>query len=755
MKKTVLFFFFNYFMIFSAIAQYSYKGKVISNEDSLPLKGATVSAGKNVVATTDSNGNYSFAAKNSSITISFSHVGFEEKSVTTLNTQYPIIELNISNAFLAEAIVKAYEQNTKITNIPSAISVLNKADLERFSDASFVAAVNTAPGVKMDERSPGSYRLSIRGNSLRSPFGVNNVKVYWDGIPFTDANGNTYLQQVGFNNVDKIEIIKGPGGSMYGAGTGGVVLLTSESAAKNEKSILFNSFGGSYGLFSSNTDYLNGTDNSKSSLSIAHLQSDGYRQQTAMRRDVVNYTASFDVNNKQSLNTNIFYSDLYYQTPGGLTLSQLSANPQQARPAGGGFPSAVAQQAAVFVKTFYAGLAQDYQFNPHWSNTTSIYTSDTRFYNPAIRNYERRAEQGIGGRTVTQYEQGIFKLNFGGEYQYTFTGTRTFGNKLGNVDTLQDDQEINSSIYNVFAQGDFTLPKNFIINAGLSYNDYRYGFIQLNTLPAVQQSRNFTPEIAPRISVLNKINDRYSVYATVSKGFSPPTINEEDGTNGVFNKTLNAEDGINYELGTRGDIIRNKLFVDASYYIFGLNNTIVSRTDSSGGGYFVNEGETNQRGFELAVDYYPVKDAAGRFFKTIKLWSSYTNAYARFKNYSLNDSDYSGHKLPGTSPNVFVLGTDILTRPGLYANFTYNYTDKTPLDDANMFFADQYNLLSGRVGYKARLCRLIQSEIYVAFDKSFNTPYSLGDDLNAAGNHFYNPSAPQNIYGGIKLKVSL
>ena len=35
------------------------------------------------------------------------------------------------------------------------------------------------PGVRMEERTPGSYRLSIRGSLLRSPFGIRNVKVYF------------------------------------------------------------------------------------------------------------------------------------------------------------------------------------------------------------------------------------------------------------------------------------------------------------------------------------------------------------------------------------------------------------------------------------------------------------------------------------------------------------------------------------------------------------------------------------------------
>ena len=74
-------------------------------------------------------------------------------------------------------------------------------------------AVNLVPGVRMEERSPGSFRLSVRGSLLRSPFGVRNIKVYWNDIPFTDAGGNTYFNLVDPNSIRQIEILKGPGSS--------------------------------------------------------------------------------------------------------------------------------------------------------------------------------------------------------------------------------------------------------------------------------------------------------------------------------------------------------------------------------------------------------------------------------------------------------------------------------------------------------------------------------------------------------------
>ncbi len=735
-------------------AQTIFKGVVISKSLAKPLSGVTISVGNKPVAITDIDGVFQFSSSNQKEFISFTHTGYLPVSAYYIASQNLLIQLAESGNLLAEMVVRAFERNTDMKIIPVTVTILKRTDLERYGNTSILPAVNTVPGVKMDERSPGSVRLSIRGNLLRSPFGVRNVKVYWNGIPFTDANGNTYLNQLGFDNVGKIEIIKGPGGSMYGAGTGGVVLLSSRAADINEKSISLSTLAGSYGMVETNLAYRNQTDKANYSLQYGHQQADGWRNHTNTRRDVANYTGTFTINPKQSISTNFFYSDLYYQTPGGLTQAQAEENSRQSRPAGGPFRSAEQQQAALYIKTFYVGFSHEYRFNENWTNNTSIYTSSTRFRNPSILNYQRKTEQGIGGRTVTAYQYKNMRFHLGGEYQYGFTSTRTFGNKLGVPDTLQFDDEIAAKQYNVFLQSDITLKNNFIINAGLSYNNYGYGFTRLNNRPVREIDKTFAPVLIPRLSVLKKLGIYYSIYVTASKGYSPPTIDEIVPSTGVFNGTLKAEGATNYELGFRGELVPHKFFADVAAYNFQLDNTIVTRRDVAGADFFVNTGETNQKGIELSLSYYPVLNTI-YFLQELKLWSNYTYINAKFKTYQQGTNDYSGKKLTGTSPNVFVAGADAVTRIGLYANLTYNYTDMIPLNDANSFFGTQYNLFFGKLGYKKHLGKKAKGEIYFSYDQSFNTPYGLGNDLNAAANRYFNPSAPQSFLGGIKVQFNL
>src|SRR5688572_27174152 len=189
---------------------------------------------------------------------------------------------------LQEVVVKAYEQNRQLKEVSAAINVINAAQLSRYNNTSLLPALNATPGVHMEERSPGSYRLNIRGSTLRSPFGVRNVKVYWNGIPFTDPGGNTYLNQLSYFNVKSIEVLKGPASSLYGAGTGGAVLINSQTNNRLPGINLQYSTG-SFNLQNINAQITTGNSDHNNTFGYTHQSSDGYRDHTRMRRDVATW----------------------------------------------------------------------------------------------------------------------------------------------------------------------------------------------------------------------------------------------------------------------------------------------------------------------------------------------------------------------------------------------------------------------------------------------------------------------------------
>ena len=732
----------------SAICLGQYKYAIsVRDVNGLPISGVILnSADHQSPRTANDAGKFLFEADRDSIQLIFSATGYMSEVITAKANSALIVTLKSEGNFSDESNVNVYAGKTTIADAAAAVSVLGTASLNRTDQTSFVAAVNTVPGVKMDERSPGSYRISIRGNLLRSAFGVRNVKVYLNGIPYTDASGNTYFNSLAVNSINKIQIIRGPGGSMYGAGTGGVFLLDHD-ADKAERTIQIT--GGSYGLFTAAGTYRLGQKKTKHSIAVSHQQSKGYREHTEMRRDVISYALTHQANKNNKINANIIYSNLFYETPGGLTMAQVGANPRQARPAAGIFKGAAEQKAALYLKHFYSSLSDEIKLNDNWKNITGAYLSLIGFKNPAIRNYEQKREMGSGGRSVFEFKAGKYAAAFGGEYQYNFINTSTYGNRFGVRDTIQYHDKINVRQVNIFAQAGIQLPLRFEFTAGISYNNFYYGFQRIN-VPSETAERNFQPQFIPRISLLKKMGSIGSAYVSYSKGYSPPTIDEIHASDGKFNRELNAEKGTNYEIGFKTKSVKNILSAEISYYLFRLQNTIVSRRDASGAEFYLNAGNTKQKGAEYSLIYFPINKPGG-YLSKLKLQATGTNVNAKFGEYQRGNVKYTGNQLTGTSPFIFSLLGDVQTATGIYTNLTYTFTDKIPVNDANTFFAKAYNLLLVKIGVEKKLTDKIKYDFFGSWSKGFNQNYSLGNDLNAAGNRFFNPAAPQAITIGFKL----
>jgi iron complex outermembrane receptor protein len=659
------------------------------------------------------------------------------------------------SSLLQNVTVTAFETKTKWKDAASTVAVLNNRDLQRFNSGSLLPAFNTIAGVRMEERSPQSYRLSIRGSLLRSPFGVRNIKIYLDGMPLTDATGNTYLNLIDPAQVQSAEIIKGPSSSVYGANTGGVVLLNSVyPVVKNRVEAAVS--GGSYGLFGGQASWQTQQKGFESVLSFSHTQSDGYRQQSSSRKDVVKWNGRVAISSKQSLAITAFYTDLFYKTPGGLTQAQFDKNPVQARPATATLPGAVTQQASISNKTAFLAAALTSALSKQITNTTSVVLNHTDFTNPFITNYEKRNEWNYSARTSFNYayQHNNIKLDVtaGGEAGYNVAHIDDYGNRAGVQDTVQSKGLAHTAQYLAFAQVNAHIGRRWLLQAGASINSTNYNFKYLEGLfSKTPQQRTAGPLVTPRLSALYQVSDNVSVYASVSRGFSTPTLAELAPSGRSFSTTLQPEYGWNYEAGVKGAVAKNLVEFNLSLYYYALKNAIVSRTDSNGVQYFVNAGSTVQKGAELWLKAHLLHNT-NRFISLLDVWSSFSYQPYKFDSYTSGSNNYSGNKLTGVPRTVSVSGVDVNTRKAWSASVIFNYTSSIPVDDANTTFAKAYHLLQVKFGktFTLHTCKL---NVYAGIDNALNEVYSLGNDINAVGKRYFNAAPARSIFAGARLTL--
>lgn len=724
-------------------------------ETNKPLVGATIQDHeKNEVFVSDIDGLVDLSSLQNNATIEISFIGYktqEYKIAEGQNTVYLEPDYQMLNALT----VIGNDHKQKLSEIAGSYAINSRLVIDRFNDESLVRSMNTLPGIRMEERSPSSYRISIRGSLLRAPFGVRNVKVYWNDIPYTDPTGNTPLNLMDLNNIGRIETIKGPAGSIYGAGIGGVLNIYSEVPKVKPLSADIGYTAGSYGFHKVIANLNTGNDNHRFSIKYAKQKGDGYRDHTNFDREVIQMNGTFYTSEKRVLSAQVLYSDLFYQLPGGLTKAQYDENPRQAR------PGAADKKTSIDHQNFLAGLVQDYEWNDNFSNTTSIYLTNGIKENPFINNYEVEKLKSFGGRTSFDINTNLGNLpttfTTGAEINYGDFHATNHGNVDGYADTLRYEDQLKSLQSFIFLQANLKLSNTWLLDIGASLNYLNYDIHRLLDVAqdtSYQLDRTFNPEFIPRMGVVGKLTEEISVHGSISSGFSPPTTEEVRTSDGGINTDLEAEKGINYEIGVRGNSVDEKLYYDATMFWMQQKETIVSKTTEFGSVVFENAGNTSQLGLEMLLGYAFINNP-DKQISLVKIQTAYTHHNFTFKDYvksSMGENvDYSGNKLTGTAPNISVTTFDLESKGGLYFNLTYNFTDQIPLNDANTVYAESYNLLTAKVGWKIKMKQKHLIDVSFGIDNLLNEKYSLGNDLNAFGQRYFNAAPERNYFGGVRV----
>src|SRR5713101_1740747 len=210
-----------------------------------------------------------------------------------------------------------------ILNQAQSIGIVTRQDLKRNDGLFLEDAINLVPGVRMESRSlSGGQRITIRGYGNSTNFNGTGYKAYLNGIPITDAEGVTILDDVDFSTLEKVEVIKGPSSSLYGAGIGGVVKMYTVRPQPRTTRFIQEVDGGSLSLFRTNTRIEHATDNAAVVVNYGHQHSDGYRVHNQSRKDYALLTADYEASAKQSLSTYAAFNHSFDQLAGQLTEQQ-------------------------------------------------------------------------------------------------------------------------------------------------------------------------------------------------------------------------------------------------------------------------------------------------------------------------------------------------------------------------------------------------------------------------------------------------
>lgn len=815
MKKIILF-------IFLALPLFGWaqdnilKGKISDAATGQPLAGATIEiAGTLSGTTTDKEGGFSINC-NGSLNLTISYIGYEsiKKSVSDCSSDLTI-SLNASTQVLNEIEITATSnQNKLILTQAASIAKLGTTEIKRGTGLFLDDAVNAnIPGVFMQRRTiSAGQQFNIRGygngargtNGTNSNFDTQGTKVYLNGIPITDAEGITLMDDIDFGSIGNVEILKGPAGSLYGLAIAGVVNLKTITGDKNTSSVSQEAMFGSYGLKRFTTRLQVGGERSSLSVSYGRQEYDGFARHTASQKDFVNFVGEFHPNQKQSITTYIGYSNSYDQRNGELTVNQYNSFDYS------GNPNYVANDAHSNIISFRAGLGHTYKFNKTLSNTTTIFGSginnnassaggwtDKLPVNYGIRSTfnldfqlsdkihlsgiigiesQRQNSQTIGyAMTDPVSGKNNDPTNYNNTGVYNFIGAQT-----SNVYTV-------SKTTSLFSEWTVSLPNEFSVTAGIGLSSMN---IELNnrafasatsTIPRYV-SGSYTDMISPRFAINKVFSKQISAYFSYSKGYKAPVSSYFwIPLTGQLNADLRPEIGNQFEIGTKGSILNDKLFYQVALFdaLFTNKMTVVAVPNPSNTAtsytYIANGGDQDNKGVEILIKYSAYQSNAG-IFKSINPFANFTYSdftYGNFKFQQLNstktsnvETDYTGKKVAGVPTIAYNLGIDASTNFGFYTSANLNYRGATYFVSNNEILARDhrtdnindeaqtkpYSLLNAKIGFRKIFSNHFDVDAYFGANNITSQQYYQMVFVNQLPDAYLPGPKDANYFGGINFK---
>jgi iron complex outermembrane receptor protein len=783
------------FSFLIGFAQKEIRGSIIDENTNEPLVGASVSYNKKLI-TTNNKGEFIIACINETKLV-ISHIGYETRQQTISDcTGDLVIHLSPIARSLNEVEVTATSNpNRKLLYQPVSITKLTNTELKRGPGLYLDDAINSnVPGVTMSRRSTaGGQQINIRGygngtrgtQGVSSNFDMQGTKVYLNGIPVTDAEGITVLDDIDFNSIGSVEVVKGPTGSLYGLAIAGVVNLKTMNPAAGETLVGQDILFGDYGTKRYTTHFQTGGENASILLNYGYQHSDGFVVHTASTKKFLNAAGAFKVNKKQTVNGYFGYGNSYDQRQGELTLGQYDTLNWS------GNPDYIKRNAHSNVISLRGGLTHTYSFSENVSNLTTVFGSGVSNNGSSAGGWTDKNPINFGLRSIVNTRFNISNSKTisgitGIETQHQYAQTMGY-NMAPNpiaptgywiVDTMRSNQFTYTANTSLFTEWTLSLKNDVSFTAGLGYNNMHIEMEDRyrprnSTKPNAFYSINYNNMLSPRLSVNKVFNKVISLYASYSRGYKAPVSSYFFiPATGQLNTGLKPEQGDQLELGSKGSLFANKLAYQLALYDATFSNkmtTIAVPLNPPSVGtaysYVANGGEQTHRGIEGVLKYMAFESAKD-WFSSINPFVNFSYAHFRYNDYGfqrlkpgsgntkVDTIDYSGNEVAGVPKWMLNAGIDFVTKPGIYANVVYSYKDRLPITSDNLYYAPSYSLLNAKAGFRKSISHF-NLDLFFGANNMTGSKYYFMVFVNQLPDAYIPAPRELNYYGGVNLKYTL
>jgi len=596
----------------------------------------------------------------------------------------------------------------------------------------FQDAIDFSAGlwITNSENQAQDNRMAIRGFGARSAFGIRGLKIILDGIPLTTPDGQSQVDNIPFELIENIEIMKSLSSTRYGNASGGVVSINTFSNL-TDKYILDTDYG-SYGYKNIKGTYSTNSQKLSTILNISQVESDGYRDHSSYLNKSLFFKHVRKFQN-MNLKFNLLYFDSPYAfDPGGLNIESVEENRSQARDRN------ILYNSQESIKQIQTGLVLGWDTKLGELNS-NVYYSNRGFVGllPFKNGGYIELDRDFSGTEISIKDKSQnFEWMVGTSIQDQKDDRKRFENNEGEKGAITLDQIESFRSYGAFALVSYN-KENYSIQSGVRFDLHE---ISLDDNVGIdQQYVEYSKSLktfSPNVGFIYNLNKNDEVYINYGKSYETPSLSELSANpNGVgFNGDLNPMNSSGFDLGFRNKS-QNLSYNITAFYIKTKDEIVRYELEGfEGMNFYRNLGTSKRIGTEMEVSYNLGNSGV--------LNASYTQAKYEFKN-----QEVSGD-LAGIPKSNFAL------------NWLYGYKDfdlKLDLKYVNSLYADNNNevkvpsYLLSNIAFKNKFnFKEFFLEVGLYIRNLLDEKYYDNIRTNAFGNRFYEPASLRSFIFSIK-----
>lgn len=679
---------------------------------------------------------------------------------------------------LNQVTVTATRYPENILEIPYAVTILSKDQLQNLKGYGMDEVLSTVPGVLAQSRSGNQdIRIVIRGFGARGSGDRSNsgtsrgIRVMLDGIPETEPDGRTSFDNIDLSLADNLEVIRSNSSALWGNASGGIINISSVPSFA-EPFVSVGGMAGSFGLqkYTVKTGAVLGAG--RLSLSVSNSNFDGWRVHSGSKRTVINANIVSNLSEATKLGIYMTAAGNLFHIPGPLTQAQYDADPKQSN------PTYLARDERRYNRLGRIGVTLDHTINEMHEVSGMVYI------NP---KYLQRSERGTF-RDFTRYHTGgsfIYRnnLNFNDEVSNKLTlgvdeayqdGAILFyglSSTNGRGSDLRDNKREGANTFGAFAQTEVRVGEDLSILLGGRYDDVTYYSESFIDPTLGLQSKSFT-HFTPKAGLTYMFSPTHSVYANLGGGVEVPAGNETDpaGTYGqdtvyLLNPLLEPITSTTIEVGTKQLMyIGSQSFVkslsyDVALYYINIKNDIVPYR---GGRFYFTAGNTERMGAELGLNL--------QMDHGLSLQGSFTYSQNKYKEYTVDSvhygnpgaiADYKDNKVAGIPDVFYYAGINYAPEffYGAYIGFSVNGMGSYFVDDANKVEVPSYNILNATIGIKnaIKINDNLDLSGFISINNLTDAKYVgsafINPDIVGGAPVYIEPGMPRNIVASLSFGI--